>query len=139
MEQSPTPKYVRPKSRKGKRQVIAYLSPHTISMIIEKSHKDGKTLQESLADAINQYLIHLGHPPLLSSGHDRFIRRKNKAAGIRKKEHSNCNVRVGKKAISGWYYKYQVEQLNEYVKEHNMTIQNIIEQSLEHDLKSDIG
>lgn len=125
----------RPPSRRGKRQIIAYLPPDVVEMAHAWSTENGTSIGGIVAHAINTALKAYGRKPLVSTGHQRLVRRNKARAEVRM---NGPACRTGKRAISGWYPEREVDAVALFAEEVGMRIQDIVDMGLQKVLEDNI-
>lgn len=119
-----------PPSRRGKRQLIAFVSPELAQAAYDKANAERKTLQEILGDALNACFMRFNRAPVITPGHDRIVRRSRGRARVREGG-TVAGARAGKRAISGWYPEAEVEKALDMSSEIGLPIQRMVEMGLE--------
>lgn len=115
-----------PPSRQGKKQMITYVSSELGDMVRKKAESEGKTLQEILAEAMNEVCKLHSHAPIMKTGHKRIVKRKQKQSQLRNVNNSP-SCRTNRKSISGWFEKEEVSKANDFSDEISIPIQKILE------------
>lgn len=114
------------RSRTGKKQMVAYLSPAQADAAKTKSRTDSKTVQEVLGEAVNAvFVFHKREAPLLA-GHGRIVRRVNGRAAVRSTDR-NPACRSGRVAVGGWFPHEQVDVVTAFAAELGVSIQAFVE------------
>lgn len=119
----------KPRSRQGKRQVIAYLMPNQIRAVRARAASNGMTNYEIIAEAVNAVYAHHGRPALFPVSHDRIFRRTRGSAKVKNPEKSPA-CRGGRQSLAGYFDKVLVEQLAAFSGEIGISIQRMIEEGV---------
>lgn len=125
------PKASTPPSRQGKKQMITYVDLELATAVEKKAAKEGKTMQELLAEAANIVLAAHDRAPIFKPEHQRVLRRRRG----RSQPRTNANApdcRTNKRPIGGWYEYKSVEATRAFASEIGMGRERMLEVGLRH-------
>lgn len=115
----------KPPSRRGKKQIIAYLEPEIVDQMKEFAHMNEKSYQEIVGISINQYMIDNKEKEVYDPIHFRIVRRRKGQSAI-KEEEKVAPCRSGKKSISGWFDNKLTDQANKIAEKHIISLSKIV-------------
>lgn len=118
-----------PPSRRGKKQVIAYVEPDIADAVRDKAYRESKTIQEIVAEAMNLVLERNNKEPIFATGHDRIVRRSKGIAKTRTSLNAP-RCRTGRRPIGGWFNENTVQRAVAYSDELEQPIQQLLESGL---------
>ena len=98
------------RSRVGKKQVVAFLSPAQAQAARDKAYAENKTVQEILGEAINAVFAHHEMDAPFRPGHGRIVRRVKGTAAVRTRV-GNPACRSGCISVGGWFAQGEVDEL----------------------------
>lgn len=116
-----------PPSRRGKKQIVAYLDPALAEAAYARARTHRRTLQEVLGEAINAAYEATGRRPIVELGHMRLVRRKKGRARTRGGDIGTPPCRTGRRAVGGWFNESTANEVAAYAAEIGQSVQSLVE------------
>jgi dihydroxyacetone kinase len=119
-------KFSKSNSREGKKQLVAYVNDDFATLVHNYAEKNDKTIQEVLAEAVNQFYLSKGNNPILPVGHIRMFHRRIGVSKIRNS--SPAKSRKGKRSIVAYYDSEKVLEVQKFSRSNKISFHEIFKQ-----------
>lgn len=118
-----------PPSRRDKKQIVAHLDAELVEAVHIRRRARSLTIQEIVAEAINEAVKHYGRTPFMAVVRDRLVRR-NKALAKVQDASGVPGSRTGKRRIAAWFDRTSVERVAAFAREVGTKIEGLVELGL---------
>lgn len=115
-------------SRTFKKQIGAYLEPELVERMKAYARRQGLSLTEIVAMAVNESVSAHGMGPILQVSRERLVNRVRSPSQV---QESGPDCRRGRKRIAAFFHAAEVERVRAFSKEKAIPIERMIEQGLE--------
>jgi hypothetical protein len=120
-----------PPSRRGKKQIMAFLLPNQLRAAYAKALSEAKTNQEIIGEALNAIFVSNNMDPLIPPGHFRIVRRNRGQAEERQLGEGKPGCRAGRYAYGGWFEQAIVDRVVDFSATSGLSVQSLVEQGIE--------
>lgn len=118
-----------PPSRREKKQIVAHLDPALVEAVHRRRTRDGVTIQEIIAMAVNAALARFGRAPILEERRDRLVKRQKALARVQDAD-KVPRCRAGKRRLAAWFDMGAVDRVAAFSAEIGTRIEDIVEMGL---------